>query len=257
MIFESSNESSTHSILKMSKVWQKMKYGLAQKFWSDNFFEGKWKYILSQPYSSDIRSLRSENPKEVQSYHGIVSLILLYFHGNNNKKFIFNLPELLGVLVEAAVAVAGLEPLYRGVFSLMVAVSTVFWRLKLDWILLLTLGAAVGGGPAKKNKQRKTINKHIFFRQITQPQVGGGATCCRRWSIRILRTRWPSSRLRWGRGNRPLNSIMRTGSGSRSVIGTPVWRRLWGWSPATRCTPWGVCTPACTCCTSSSHISEW
>lgn len=35
-------------------------------------------------------------------------------------------PELLGVLVEAAVAVAGLEPLYRGVFSLMVAVSTVF-----------------------------------------------------------------------------------------------------------------------------------
>ena len=36
------------------------------------------------------------------------------------------LPELLGVLVEAAVAVAGLEPLYRGVFSLMVAVSTVF-----------------------------------------------------------------------------------------------------------------------------------
>ena len=145
MIFESSNESSPHSILKMSKVWR-----------SDNFFEGKWKYILSQPYSSDIRSLRSENPKEVQSYHGIVSLILLYFHGNNNKKFfiikisIFNLPELLGVLVEAAVAVAGLEPLYRGVFSLMVAVSTVFWRLKLDWILLLTLGAAVGGGPEKK-----------------------------------------------------------------------------------------------------------
>ena len=60
-----------------------------------------------------------------------MSLIFLYFHGKHNKKFllkisIFNLPELLGVLVEAAVAVAGLEPLYRGVFSLMVAVSTVF-----------------------------------------------------------------------------------------------------------------------------------
>ena len=37
-----------------------------------------------------------------------------------------------GVLEAAAVAVAGLDPLKRGVFSLIVAVSTVFWRLKFD-----------------------------------------------------------------------------------------------------------------------------
>ena len=52
------------------------------------------------------------------------------------------------VLEVAAVAVAGLDPLYRGVFSFIVAVSTVFCRLKLDWMLLLTRGAAEGGGAA-------------------------------------------------------------------------------------------------------------
>jgi hypothetical protein len=36
------------------------------------------------------------------------------------------------VLEVVAVAVAGLDPLYRGVFSFIVAVSTVFCRLKLD-----------------------------------------------------------------------------------------------------------------------------
>ena len=50
------------------------------------------------------------------------------------------------VLEVVAVAVAGLDPLYRGVFSFIVAVSTVFCRLKLDWMLLLTRGAAEGGG---------------------------------------------------------------------------------------------------------------
>ena len=54
------------------------------------------------------------------------------------------------VLEVTAVAVAGLEPLYRGVFSLIVAVSTVFCRLKFDWTLLFTLGAAEGGGPKIK-----------------------------------------------------------------------------------------------------------
>ena len=59
---------------------------------------------------------------------GDVTPVIRYkIHQNTyNLKIRKNLPELLGVLVEAAVAVAGLEPLYRGVFSLMVAVSTVF-----------------------------------------------------------------------------------------------------------------------------------
>jgi len=54
----------------------------------------------------------------------------------------------MGLLV-GVVAVAGLllMVLNLAVFSLMVAVSTVFWRLKLDcvWLLLLMRGAAEGG----------------------------------------------------------------------------------------------------------------
>ena len=53
---------------------------------------------------------------------------------------------MVGVFDVAAVAVAGLEPLNLGVFSLIVAVSTVFCLLKFDWMLLFTLGAAEGGG---------------------------------------------------------------------------------------------------------------
>ncbi len=48
------------------------------------------------------------------------------------------------VVFVVGVAVAGLELLYRGVFSFIVAVSTVFCLLKFDWMLLFTLGAAEG-----------------------------------------------------------------------------------------------------------------
>ena len=57
----------------------------------------------------------------------------------------------------------------------MVAVSTVFWRLKLDWILLLTLGAAVGGGPVKKTKIPTLVNntKSIFFVKSLENTASG------------------------------------------------------------------------------------
>ena len=58
---------------------------------------------------------------------------IFYLKRNKAKKTKAQVPILpCWVLEVAAVAVAGLDPLYRGVFSLMVAVSTVFCRLKLD-----------------------------------------------------------------------------------------------------------------------------
>ena len=60
----------------------------------------------------------------------------------------------MGLLV-GVVAVAGLLLMVprRAVFSLMVAVSTVFWRLKLDcaWLLLLMRGAVDGGPKTVEN----------------------------------------------------------------------------------------------------------
>ncbi len=72
-------------------------------------------------------------------------------------------PEVPEVVVVLGVAVAGLVPLYREVFSLIVAVSTVFCRLKLDgWTLLLILGAADGGPPDNSFKQHYLERVKVF-----------------------------------------------------------------------------------------------
>ena len=81
-------------------------------------------------------------------------------------------------LLEGVVAVAGrlLMVLSLAVFSLIVAESAVFWRLKLDdcgvlWLLLLMRGAA-DGGPAmmkqilgEKNKTRD-MSFHLKFQKV-------------------------------------------------------------------------------------------
>ena len=109
------------------------------------------------------------------------------------------------VLEVTAVAVAGLEPLYRGVFSFIVAVSTVFCRLKFDWTLLFTLGAADGGGPEKSSKLVKNLSKTLKLPKATT------ITSCRVW---ILRTRGSPARFRRGCGYGALDSIMRCGTRS-------------------------------------------